>query len=164
MKTPISLLTLATVLTIASMGCSKSDSTASGSDAPSSAAPMAGLDLSSVESAFASASGTVKAEFNAITAYIKGGDYSAAMDKLKTLAASAELSPDQKSALSTLMEQVKTKGGELLKNVGQTAGKAVDQAKEAAGKVADQAGDAASKAATQATDAAKKATGNLLPK
>ena len=153
MKTPISLLTLATVLTVASMGCSKSDSAAGGSSAPPSAAPMAGLDLSSVESAFASATGTVKAEFNTITAYIKGGDYSVAMDKLRTLAASAELSPDQKSALSTLIEQVKAKGGDLLKNVGQTAGKAVDQAKEAAGKAVDQVGDAA-----------KKATGNLLPK
>lgn len=164
MKTPISLLSLATALTLASIGCSKSDSTAGGSDTPPSPAPMAGFDLSSVENAFASATGTVKAEFNAITAYIKGGDYSAAMDKLKALAASAELSPDQKSALSALMEQVKSKGGDLLKGVSQTAGKAADQVKEAASKAVDQAGDAASKAASQATDAAKKATGNLLPK
>lgn len=170
MKTAVSLLSLATLLAIGPVGCSRSDSTSGSGGAPSSGT-VAGFDLSRVEGAFATASGAVKTQFQSITDYVKNGNYSSALEKLQTLAASAELSPDQKSAVNQLIADVKAKGGDVLTGAGATALKAVEQAKETAAKVAVRASDAASqvsdattKKAAEATDAAKKATGNLLPK
>ncbi len=163
MKFPVPLLTLTTLLAVAPIGCSPSDST-TGSSSGTPSMTIAGFDLSRVEGAFASATGAVQEEFNRILSTLKGGDYSAAMTQLQQLAHNAGLSTDQKSAIESLIAQVKSKGGDLLKSASETAGKAVDQAKEAAGKAAGQATDAVNKAAADATDAAKKATGNLLPK
>lgn len=162
---PSQIVLLTTLLAVAPLGCSKSDSTP---DAPAaSSAASSGLpsfDLSQIEGAFSSATGTVKAEFDKIVATIKGGDYSGALSQLQALAGNASLSADQKSALSDLVARVKAKGGDVVKAATGAAGQAVDQAKEAAGKAVNQATDAAGKAAENATDAAKKAAGNLLPK
>jgi hypothetical protein len=122
------------------------------------------MDLSKFEGVFASASGTVKTEFDKIVAAVKSADYAGAMASLQTLASNVNLSAEQKTALTQLMEQIKSKSGELWKGASDAAGKAVNQATEAAGKAVNQATEAAGKAAEKATDATSKATKDFLPK
>jgi hypothetical protein len=103
---------------------------------------MATLDLSKVESAFASATGAIKTEWDKIISALKSQDYSGAWASIESLAKNAGLSADQKAALSDLMAQIKAKAGDALKSVT----------------------DAAGKVAAEAKDAATKAAGNALPK
>ena len=154
MKTSRKALLLATtaLLTLAPMGCdqgkSNSDSSSGGASGGSGGSAVTlPVDLSKFEGVFASATGTVKTEFDKIVTAVKSADYSGALTSLQSLASNVNLSAEQKSALTQLMEQIKSKSGELWKGASEAAGKAVNQATEAAGKAADKASDAANKAA-----------------
>jgi len=140
-------------------GCSKSDG-GGGSGDTSSSGSVPSFDLAQVQNAFASATGSIRAEFDRIVAAIKSQDYSGALNQLQLLASNASLSVEQKSAVNGLIEQVKAKAASLLQDATKAAGNAVDQVKEAAAKATTDA----SKAATDAAEAAKKSAGNLLPK
>ena len=171
MKTPqvALLITTTALLALAPMGCdqgkSTTDSAGAGTSGGAGAAPVTlPVDLSKFEGVFASATGTVKTEFDKIVAAVKSADYSGALQSIQALASNVNLSAEQKSALTQLMEQIKSKSGELWKGASEAAGKAVNQATEAAGKAAERATDAAGKAAEKASDAASKAAKDLLPK
>ena len=102
-------------------GCSKEGGTAG-----------AAVDTAKVESAFQSAEAADKTEVqNAITA-IKGGKYSDALASLQKAAASVKLTPEQKSALEALINEVKAK-------IGDAAKKTVDETTKAAKEGADKA-------------------------
>ena len=172
MKTSKIALLLATtaLLTLAPVGCDQGKSTTDGAGGASTSGGSGGtavtlpVDLSKFEGVFASATGTVKTEFDKIVAAVKSADYSGALASIQSLASNVNLSAEQKSALTQLMEQIKSKSGELWKGASEAAGKAVNQATEAAGKAAEKATDAAGKAAGKASDAASKAAKDLLPK
>lgn len=142
-----------TGVTAGLLGCGKSESPAegpsSGPGGSASAPAEPAVDLSKVERLFESASGTVKTQWEQVVSAVKSANYSGALESLKTLAADAGISADQKAALNDLMAQVKEKANQALRG-----------AADAANKVINEATDAAS----EARDKANKAAKELLPK
>ncbi len=142
----IALSVVTASLIVITTGCKKSDSTDE-SAAPSGAAAggiaeaVSSIDLATIQDAFSSATGTIKAEWDKIVAAVKSADYQGALASIQSLASNAGLSAEQKSALSELMNQVKAKTGDLVKGAADAAGKAVDQAQEAATDASDKAKD-----------------------
>jgi ElaB/YqjD/DUF883 family membrane-anchored ribosome-binding protein len=138
------------------IGCNKSGQ----ADGAHPALAAIKVDTAKLRSAFASASGELKANLDRLIAAISDHNFSGAADYLKKMGADASLTPEQKSALNELMVQIKERTSEVMKTAGQMAGQAAEQVKEAAGKAAEAAG----KAASNAADAANKAAANLAPK
>jgi len=100
-----------------------------------------GIDTSKIESAFQAAAAADKAEVdNAITA-LKAGEFSSALASLQKAAANVNLTPEQKSAISDLINEVKAKVGAAAKQVVDDASKAAEGASKA---VQEGAGKAAS--------------------
>jgi|GEM_PF-1364452 len=147
----IALTVLIAAAALSPIGCGQGDKKSGSSGDSTENVPV--VDLSKIENAFASATGTIKTEWDRIAAAVKSADYAGALASIQSLASNVSLSAEQKSALSQLMDQVKAKSADLWKGATDSAGKAVNQA-----------ADAASKAAEKATDAASKAAQELLPK
>ena len=154
MKQRLVVLALLVALAAAGpIGCGKSDQ----ADGANPTMASIKLDTSKLQSAFASSSGELKANLDRVVGAISDRDFSGAASYLKKMAADASLTPEQKSALSDLMAQIKDRTSEIMKSAGQAAGQAAEQVKEAAEKAASQAADAATKAANKAAE-------NLPPK
>ena len=101
-----------------------------------------GIDTSKVELAFQTVAAADKTEVqNAITA-LKAGEYSSALASLQKAAASVNLTPEQKSALMDLINEVKAKVeaaakqamDDASKTVQEGAGKAASDLQKAVGK------------------------------
>lgn len=120
-KVIVSLATLLGITLLAVTGCSKPQ----------------GVDTAKAESAFQSASGSEKSNFDQAVSAAKAGDYAGAVAALQKVAASAKLTPEQKVALEDLMTQVKAKVSEMAGKAADTAGKAVEDASKSATKAAD---------------------------
>ena len=163
MKPPFTLAVVLALLAVAPLGCGQKDSSAVQN--PTAAAIT--VDTSKLSGAFASATGELKANLDRAVNAISDRDYSGAGAFLQKMAAEANPTPDQKTALNDLLTQVKERGAELMQSAGKAAGGAMDQAKGAAEKAASQVKDATGKAVDAAgkaaTDASKKAQ-DLLPK
>lgn len=144
MKTPFLTFALLAVLACAPVGCGNKDT----------------VDTAKVESAFATAEPGVKADFDRALAAIKAGDWSGAGTSLKQLAGNVKLTEEQKSSLSSLMEQIKAKAGEVAQQASETTSKAVEKVSAEASKLAEQTKEATSKA----VDSATKSVNELLPK
>jgi hypothetical protein len=94
------------------------------------------IDTSKVQSAFENAPPVDKAEAqNAITA-VKSQDYAGALASCKKVVTSANLTPEQKSAVQDLMGQIKSKGLGLGQSAVGGAGEMTNQV-QGAGKAAD---------------------------
>jgi len=121
MKNVFTLL-LAAILSVGlfTTGCGKGD----------------GLDTASLEKAFGSAEGGLKATADKVAASVKANDYSGALSELQKLASDVKLTPEQKQAVTDFLAQVKAKAGEMtdkaMKEAGAAAGKATDAATKAA--------------------------------
>lgn len=169
MKHFITVLSVVTAtLVVLTTGCKKSDGTneeptPSGASAGGIANAVSSIDLTTIQDAFSSATGAIKAEWDTIVAAVKSADYQGALSSIQSLASNAGLSAEQRSALSELMNQVKAKTGDFVRGAADAAGNAFQQTTDAAGQAVDQAKEAASNAAEKATDAANKAR-DLLPK
>ncbi|MFO1457916.1 MAG: hypothetical protein U1G08_00805 [Verrucomicrobiota bacterium] len=163
MKSPIAVALAFSLIAIAPAGCGKKDS----ADVQNPTVAAITVDTSKLRSAFASAKGELKANLDRAVNAISDRDFSGAGTFLQKMAAEANLSADQKTALNDLLAQVKERGAELMQSAGKAAGGALDQAKGAAEKAAVQVKDATGKAVDAAgkaaTDASKKAQ-DLLPK
>jgi len=79
-------------IALAFAGCSKSSS--------------AKVDTAPVEKSFATADPTTKTSADKAVSAIKGGDYTSAVNELKTLASNAKLTPEQQQAVKDVMAQV----------------------------------------------------------
>jgi hypothetical protein len=107
-----------------------------------------GVDTAKVESAFQTAAAVDKtAVQNAVTA-VKAGDYTSALASLQKVAASVNLTPEQKTALTDFINEVKAK-------LGAEAKSKVDDATKAVG----DASNAAKEGASKAVDGLKKSLG-----
>ena len=104
-----------------------------------------GVDTSKAESAFQTAGEAEKGELEKAISALKAGDYPGAAANLQKLAASAKLTPEQKTVLEDLIKQVQTK-------LSDAGSKAADDASKAAKK----AGEGASKAVDDMTKSLKK--------
>ena len=90
------------------------------------------IDTSRVQSAFQNAPPVDKAEVQNAIAAVKARDYSTAMASLQKVVTSANITPEQKSAVQDLVNQVRTKGlggamggtGQLTNQMNQGADKA----------------------------------------
>ncbi len=111
------LLTIA-ALALAAVGCNKSDAPAGGGSAS--------IDTSGVQTIFANAEGPIKAAAEKAVAAVKSADYSGAMAELQKLAGDVKLTPEQKQAVTDLIEKVKAA-------LSGAAGKAAEGASKAVG-------------------------------
>lgn len=144
MKNPFLTFALLAALACAPVGCGNKDT----------------VDTAQAESAFANAEPGIKADFDKTLNAIKTGDWPAAGTALKDLAGNAKLTEEQKSSLSSLMERIKAKAGEVAQQAGETTSKAVEKVSAEASKLAEQTKEATSKA----VDSATKSVNELLPK
>lgn len=87
-------------------------------------AKKSSVDTGKLESSFQTAEPATKSKVDSAVSAIKSSDYSGAMASLQGLAADAKLTPEQKQAVSDVLEQLKT----ALAN---TANQAADGAKKA---------------------------------
>ena len=93
-----------------------------------------GVDTAKVESAFQTASAVDKADVQTAVSAVKAGDYSGGLASLQKAVANVNLTPEQKSALEDLINQVKAKVGDAAKQaVADTSKAAKDDASKAAG-------------------------------
>ncbi|MBI3881674.1 MAG: hypothetical protein HY301_16620 [Verrucomicrobia bacterium] len=116
----ILLLTLAAVCALGLTACKKN---ADGSTS---------VDTAAVEKAFASAEPALKETVNTAVAAIKSADYQGALGKLNTALSDAKITPEQKTAVQSLIEQVKKLAMEkLAKPAADAANKAGDAIKNA---------------------------------
>ncbi len=83
------------------------------------------VDTAPLEKNFKSADAATQSTADKAVAAIKAGDYSGALNELKTLASNAKLTPEQQQAVKDVMAQVQ-------KAITDFAGKAKDQANQAA--------------------------------
>ena len=123
MKNVLTLL-LAAVLTLSlfTTGCGKGDG---------------GLDTAAIEKAFSSADSGLKASAEKAIASVKAGDFAGALSELQKLASDVKITPEQKTAVSDFIAQVKAKAGEMADKAVKEAGAAANKAGEAATKAAD---------------------------
>jgi hypothetical protein len=87
-----------------------------------------GVDTAKVESAFQTASAVDKAEVQTAISAVKAGDYSSALASLQKAVANVKLTPEQKSALEDLINQVTAKVGNAVKKAGEDTSKAAQDA------------------------------------
>jgi cytochrome c-type biogenesis protein CcmH/NrfG len=92
-----------------------------------------GIDTAKVESAFQTAAAVDKTEVEKAITAVKAGEYSGALASLQKVAASVNLTPEQKSAIADLINEVKAKVGAAAKQAVDDASKT---AQEGAGKAA----------------------------
>src|SRR5579872_6066399 len=95
------------------------------------------IDTSRVQSAFQSAPPADKAEAQNAVSEVKAGNYAGALASLQKVAASANLTPEQKSAVQDLVGQVRAKATGMGEKAMGAAGDAANQAGQGAGKSAD---------------------------
>ena len=97
-------------------GCGKSGDSGSaggtsgaapGGSSGATAAPSVKVDTSALETAFASAEAGTKSAVESAVSAIKSADYSTALTKLQGVLGSAKLTPEQESAVKSLIDQVK---------------------------------------------------------
>ena len=84
------------------------------------------VDTAPVEKSFASAEPTTKTTADRAVSAIKAGDYTSALNELKTLASNAKLTPEQQQAIKDVMAQVQKAISDMATKVQGEAGKAVD--------------------------------------
>ena len=94
------------------------------------------IDTSKVQSAFENAPPVDKAEAQNAIAAVKSQDYAGALASCKKVVTSANLTPEQKSAVQDLMSQIQTKGLSLGQSAAGAAGETTNQM-QGAGKAAD---------------------------
>jgi len=96
------------------------------------------IDTSRVQSAFQNAPPVDKAEVQNAIAAVKASDYPTALASLQKVVTSANITPEQKSAVQDLVSQVKTKGlggamggtGQLTNQMNQGADKAAQDSQK----------------------------------
>lgn len=84
------------------------------------------VDTAPVEKSFSSAEPTTKTTADKAVSAIKTGDYSSALNELKTLAGNAKLTPEQQQAIKDVMAQVQTAIASMATKVQGDASKAAD--------------------------------------
>lgn len=105
------------MLALAGAGCSKKSDQ--------------GLDVSGLEKSFAAAEDSVKNEAQRVSFTIQSEDYAAAMEQLTRLAGNSKLTPEQKQAVTRVMDQLKKQVGATAQQATDAAQKALDDAKKA---------------------------------
>jgi hypothetical protein len=100
---------------LAFVGCSKNSSK---------------VDTAPVEKSFATADATTKTTADKAVSAIKAGDYTSALNELKTLAGNAKLTPDQQQAIKDVMAQVQKAITDMATGAQGEAGKAADDLKK----------------------------------
>ena len=91
---------IALAVALAFSGCGKQDATTTPGG------EVAAIDTTSVEKQFQTAEPGVRADFDQAVTAVKSGNYSEALDKLKSLASNAKLTPQQQQAIKDLMAKV----------------------------------------------------------
>jgi len=84
------------------------------------------VDTAPVEKSFASAEPTIKTTADKAVSAIRAGDYTSALNELKTLASNAKLTPEQQQTIKDVMAQVETAIADMATKAQGEAGKAAD--------------------------------------
>jgi len=84
------------------------------------------VDTAPVEKSFASAEPTTKTTAERAVSAIKAGDYTSALNELKSLASNAKLTPEQQQAIKDVMAQVQKAVADMATKAQGEASKAVD--------------------------------------
>jgi hypothetical protein len=108
-KMLITILAIAGITIFGLAGCSRSET--GGGGGPGGGGGGASIDTSKIQSAFQNAPSADKTEVQHAVSAIKSGDYTTGLASLQKVASSTNLTPEQKSAVSDLMNQVKAKAG-----------------------------------------------------
>ena len=132
MKNQLTALLCAVLIPCAFSGCNKSES----------------IDTSRIEKSFESADSALKSAVEPCITALKDGNWSAAGTQLEKVLANAKITPEQKQAVTSVLEQIKAK-------LTEAAAKASDSAKNAGAEIQKKAEDAAEKAKASANKAAE---------
>lgn len=90
------------------------------------------IDTSQVQSAFQNASPDIKTNIDTLVSQVKANNYPGALATLQTSLTSAKLTPEQKSALQNLGDQIKGKvTGSAQKAMGEATNAGANAAKSA---------------------------------
>jgi hypothetical protein len=121
------LVTIAAVLTLALVGCSKPK----------------GVDTKPLQKSFETADASLQGTVNKIIVAVESEDFAGATTELKKLAENTKLTAEQQTAIKNTLEQITKFAGDALKKATEGAAKAAGDASKAAGDAAKSAGDAA---------------------
>lgn len=125
MKKLVGISLLATALLLLA-ACSKTEQGTDTSKVqevtPATPTTAQSIDTANLQTAFQTAPEADKTEVQNAIAAIKSGNYTVAMTSLQKVASNANLTPEQKSALQNIMNQVQAKAVDLGKKALSTSG------------------------------------------
>jgi hypothetical protein len=88
------------------------------------------VDTTKLEKSFATAEPADKSQATKVVDAVKAGDYDAALASLKNLAQQAKLTPEQKSAIQDVTDQVQKQLTAAINKAAESGKKAMDDAKK----------------------------------